>query len=684
MNIDGMNPIRTYYLTGGQLDLYYHPAEGVSALFSGEEGKKYISSAQILGIQKEAFFNEEVLRRYLEATYARYIAADQPEVRISVALRGGGWLKKVGIVHNKHHRSDPVVQVIPPQPLPPRAIPVVYSAGLTIRSLECVPVAGGNYEPPVGGIGQTTLSVNFVSNNYTLSPIVKVGVWKRDYHAQKIATLRAEKVPIDKDLATPQKTKADHEKEIQRLLAEIEGVNKSINDIEGQLNPLSVNLPTVEASTKKLQQELAEARKGIVAMSPQIQSLAKFLVLNQETQLGIDVSHPAVVEFTNLLSAYKPLLGIELDGTTLFGQIVSSLEKVQNEAKKAENQELVAVVGNTGTGKSTIVNHLLDVPLQIGKDQVVEAVHPKEEIAKIGHQKATSETTITQVCTKAGIPFIFADCGGLYDTRGTAMDLLVAASVKFTLAKANAVKVIICIDSALLDSARGSLLTTALKNTLGGLIQDYKAQANSILVLFTKPTKQLNGAMLTTQDVKESLAEIVEELKGKEEAELYQFLLRDEGKYVAVYDPLKENSQVETKAILGSMKAIPKTENAFHISYSTDSKKELLEQMIALTVRANEAFTKYKTVESASKESEKKEADLRASITAHQQRLAPLVTSREAKNKDVKDRQAKITALNPTITTLEQKQREKVTAIAALDTEDIVTQRYQNGAWTWL
>ena len=47
-----------------------------------------------------------------------------------------------------------------------------------------------------------------------------------------------------------------------------------------------------------------------------------------------------------------------------------------------------------------------------------------------------------------------------------------------------------------------------------------------------------------------SCGEILEELKGREDEALYKFILREEGKYVHVYDPLSDVSRQQVQKII--------------------------------------------------------------------------------------------------------------------------------------
>lgn len=272
--------------------------------------------------------------------------------------------------------------------------------------------------------------------------------------------------------------------------------------------------------------------------------------------------------------------------------VIELIKGAIQQAQKAKGKDLIALIGNTGTGKSTAVNQLMGKKMEYVRRKIQVAAG-EEEIAKIGHRTATSETRYAHVYEQEGCQFVFADCGGFYDTRGISTDIAVITSLKLTLENSNSVKLVLCFDSGVITADRGIHFAQSVNLALGTLLKDYKKNANSILLMFTKPTPGPDGKMFNVETAKEILMELSEDLLDGPQKKIYEFLLRDNGKYIAVCDPLSNASRDENTRILRGMGCIENPKNAFQTAYSAHSQLKILEEMTAIAVSGSDLFTQY-------------------------------------------------------------------------------------------
>ncbi len=276
-------------------------------------------------------------------------------------------------------------------------------------------------------------------------------------------------------------------------------------------------------------------------------------------------------------------------------EVIEMLKGAMEQAKKAKGKDIIALIGNTGAGKSTAVNQYLGKHLQLvhqGRSCIIQVAEGEVEIAKIGHRAGTSETRYTRIYEENGCPFIFADCGGFFDTRGVATDIAVVTSSKLTFENANSVKLILCFDASAIKTDRAIHFTQSINLVLGTLLKDYKKHSDSILIMFTKPTMGLDGKLFSASDARLTLVAIMEDLSGPQK-ELYKFILRDHGKYVCVCNPLSNESRDENLAIMQQMKKIENTQEVFQAAYSTNSQLKLLEEMTAIAIIGSELYNAY-------------------------------------------------------------------------------------------
>lgn len=285
--------------------------------------------------------------------------------------------------------------------------------------------------------------------------------------------------------------------------------------------------------------------------------------------------------------------------------VIELLKGAVIQAQRAKGKNIVALIGNTGTGKSTAVNQFLERKMRFLRNPetgklTIQVAEGEQEIAKIGHRPGTSETRYAHIYEKEGFPLVFADCGGFFDTRGINTDIAVVSSLKLTLENAKSVKLVLCFDSSVIKTDRAIHFSHSINLALGTLLKDYEKHQDSVLLMFTKPTREVDGTLFNAAMAKQYLTEIRDDLLDGPQKKLYSFLLRDDGKYIAVCDPLSDESRKTNVASLLQMGRIENTKEAFQTAYSAHSQLKLYEEITAIAVigsnNYNRYFTNYTTI----------------------------------------------------------------------------------------
>jgi energy-coupling factor transporter ATP-binding protein EcfA2 len=283
----------------------------------------------------------------------------------------------------------------------------------------------------------------------------------------------------------------------------------------------------------------------------------------------------------------------EKSSSRLDRNILKNLEKAIDEAKKAKGKKIIALIGNTGCGKSTAINYFLDSELIYDKKSKTISVKDKTtEFAKIGHSKTDSETLYANIYEKENSPYIFADCGGFLDTRKD-QDIVVSSSIKLTLENASEVKLVICCDYSIPEADRAIYFSGMIRTVLYSLLKKYSNHRGAVHLMFTKP-KMIEESFQGKDEIIELLYKIRDSKhKNGSEWELYDFLLRDKGKYISVCNPRIKEEREEHLNNFDDMSPITNCDEAFQIPYSALSEKKLKEELTAISVGGTGLYSTY-------------------------------------------------------------------------------------------
>ena len=181
-------------------------------------------------------------------------------------------------------------------------------------------------------------------------------------------------------------------------------------------------------------------------------------------------------------------------------------------AELAEGSIAVMVVGNTGAGKSTLINFLLKCVMEKvyfslgGKRKVVFMVSeasPVKAVMQIGFSN-TSQTFVPDAVRSPDLGLV-VDCPGFNDNRGPEINIANAVNIKAVMARARGVTMVVVLNYYTLKADRGRGVRELLDTLLGlfGSAERALIYADSILLVVSHvPVFSEAEGRVELQDVK--------------------------------------------------------------------------------------------------------------------------------------------------------------------------------------
>jgi GTPase SAR1 family protein len=178
--------------------------------------------------------------------------------------------------------------------------------------------------------------------------------------------------------------------------------------------------------------------------------------------------------------------------------------------RTTENKDVVLVLGNTGSGKSTIINRLLGCQMEKVQNGAKWIAKPKSDsdvYAKMG-TGWDSETLYPEVHTSRNnySDWNYCDCPGFEDSRGKVAEVLSSIATQIAIRKAESIKaVMIVIDARSFDVNAGNSFKS-LGKTLGKIFSKERlAEKAPILFVVNKDeTLTPDAVMKSVGDVMKS------------------------------------------------------------------------------------------------------------------------------------------------------------------------------------
>jgi hypothetical protein len=657
-----LNLVRSYDLGGEKkVEIFFSSTEGTKT-FVYENGKMTELHFTQSGIPSELRYSFYKLKSYLEDTYATY---NRGKVFINFRLRGG------------NHTSSHHTQSFNKTPPPPSRVHINYSGGCLITGLNRPEIQGGKFVKESGGIGKRNYSVVFETYNAALKPSVTLTLDKKECKASEIRSLELIKDRVVSDINNKKTESANLQSRVASItslrgdnIAQQERHSQELRELESSNED--------EAALHLQERELDAVRLRFGELSGKIQALISFFKLNETHNLGIDLHSEALSLFFTNQPEINQLIGTEVDTSTLMGKCVFSESLWLEESRKSVGKDIVALIGNTGAGKSTAINYLLGSEIFYDEQaRAMRVAEGYEEFAKIGNRSSTSETLYTQICENSD--FVFADCGGFLDTRGPEQEFRAMASLNATLSNSSTIKFVLCFDATILRTDRGVLFSNFVRAVFQDFLSDQSEVSESVMLMFTKPFFHRDGSLFSSADALVDIERMMEDTEDAALKSMYSFLLRDHAKYVTVCEPTEKICRASILERVSEMTPIQSKE-LFHIPCSSGLRDRLFEETTKIANQANEL---YEAFQRSSREVlrlqplvAEKEARKRL-LQAELDQLGRTIQNQASELSRVESSRARV--LNE-ISQLQQKQNEKDGEIADLSS-GIVTYRSNGGPW---
>ncbi|KAL4481681.1 hypothetical protein ABPG74_007770 [Tetrahymena malaccensis] len=273
-----------------------------------------------------------------------------------------------------------------------------------------------------------------------------------------------------------------------------------------------------------------------------------------------------------------------------------------------KDQEIILIVGPTGSGKSTICNYLL------GEDMYLRTVKSLQEVDghlyetekdvidskgnfQIGHSKQshTLELQIAHVMNN----YYLCDSPGFFDNRGAEIEIFNACCLKQFMLNCKTVRVVVLISYHELLAQRGALFLE-IYNLISRILQYPGKEAyEKMTFLFTKFPKEKKINAIQTE-----ILEIYDSKKNNEDSESQKIVIflkvilnQLKGSNLSVVNPIDRNHQNLLEKIIDHPAFLhPSEEFCFSISEKTNQKLQIYVEKINCSVLELQSQGLYKQI----------------------------------------------------------------------------------------
>jgi ribosome biogenesis GTPase A len=171
----------------------------------------------------------------------------------------------------------------------------------------------------------------------------------------------------------------------------------------------------------------------------------------------------AILSFCFFDFAWGETLPDTLDHHTVRKVLADHLGNYPDLLDSSKDKDIVVFLGNTGAGKSTLINYLSNKKLQVNTLGDIVLENPGDASAMAIGGGSNSQTFLPSYIQSGNL--LLYDLPGFMDTRGTAQSLINACFIKNIIEKARSTKLVFVGDIGQITTDRGASFKTLLSQT---------------------------------------------------------------------------------------------------------------------------------------------------------------------------------------------------------------------------
>ncbi len=271
-----------------------------------------------------------------------------------------------------------------------------------------------------------------------------------------------------------------------------------------------------------------------------------------------DISHiTAVFTGHSQGAALAEMLGVAFERKIDVERLKTILIQSQSVIEQAKGKNIVFIIGNTGSGKSTLIHYLLGSKLRENRGNFGSyLIEPDEGTAgpRIGHG-AFSVTMYPSLYTLSDQSLTFCDCPGFADTRGDESTVCTSIIMQMIACNARSIKCAAIFRDTDMYWGRGSLFTNLL-SMLNSIFKTYTFNPPVMFVVNKTSFHEREGRILemlqaTIRELSPSSQEIAllcHRLNFEDYLEIVNVLDDGESRSKLLHD-LQKLPPIETHAI---------------------------------------------------------------------------------------------------------------------------------------
>jgi hypothetical protein len=265
--------------------------------------------------------------------------------------------------------------------------------------------------------------------------------------------------------------------------------NPAIYTAHSRGSTFAIQSPDLEQKSQTLHAQTGYSDTSVVqnhvsneGTSPQVDELSSF---TEPSESGAE-----------LLQAKLEDPGLVLDTTQSISLVEHCAQEGERNAASATDKDAIAILGETGVGKSTSVNSwigcqmVLVAPEELGIQEglaeviAVSSDSAQSEVTSIGHE-SVSQTFLPKIIQDPSVATrVYLDLPGFSDNRGAEINIANTINIKKVLQQASGVKAVFLAKYSDLEARRSSAVQT-LENTcekLFGGIENLRRYQDSVLL----------------------------------------------------------------------------------------------------------------------------------------------------------------------------------------------------------